>query len=185
MTDFLKKIWIFITNEKEFIWNLFIRWFGFGVFVCFVPILLILLYDQIVGYEFEWDRLSPDFFLAIFAVIGNVMSNEIDIGKFRGQYIRMFFVILSFITLVPCIYFYVKLFDHNLMVQNIGDIQLEDGLLNNYIFGSNSIHRIYTLGIILLSLNGIIGILIEIIARVQQNKVNCEIGGDPDDTNQA
>ena len=91
-------------RTKNLIWDIVFRWIILDFLFCFVPLAFTYLYDCIVGYRFEFEDVLSDFCLCVFAVTINAFSNEVDVRKYKGEYIRLIMIFISLIGAIICLF---------------------------------------------------------------------------------
>lgn len=143
-----------VERFKNLFWDIFVRWFIFQVFLCFVPLFAVIIYDVIVGYSIEWQEIVTDFMMAVFAVIINTACNCMDYRKFSGRYLRGVFLVVTFISGMLVIFIYFS-------------------IVKASVFDANSIRFeiIYRLGLAVIIMHMIIGVVVECISYFQEKNI--------------
>ena len=146
--SFCKWIW-----RGKPLYKKIIRWLWYGVFLSFVPYLMVILFFLIVGYKIDILNTLPDYLLVTFAVAVNALSMETDDEKEINSDIRSVFKTLSVVTLFVTAIFYFGIFNYDFMSKVIFE------LLKKNIENVSILEKGVTIALVL---NILFGILMEI-----------------------
>lgn len=138
------------------------RWIVFGVAVSLIPYLLTLLFNWIVGYDFNPSESMPDVLLITFAIGCNALSNEIYAFEGFPNILRKIFITLTSGSLIFCLGLYFTLFN------NYGF--LSESTRNKLNLEMNRVYFIFYVTIAIIIINTLLGLVIIVLEKIIKNK---------------